>query len=257
MPDHTGRLILIPTPLGKTPENNTIPEFVLQEVRLLRVLIVENIQTAQRFLRWVGHTVPDYEIRFFELNRHTKDSEIINFIQPMLQGNDVGLLSEAGYPAVADPGAEVVRLAHQNGIPVVPSTGPSSILLALAASGFNGQQFAFHGYLPIDGTRRKDVLLRLENESQKTGITQIFMEAPHRNMALLEDALATLSPETWLCSATDLTFPSEEIHSSSLATWRDRPLPELGKRPTVFVLSSRNDTRQRKKKEAQKKFRRK
>lgn len=145
-----GTLYLIPTTLGNTPENNTLPEYTLSILRKLDVLMVENLRSATSFLQWVGDTIPEYEIDFYPLNKNTPDQEIHSFIKPLLNGKNAGILSEAGAPAVADPGARLVKLAHQYQIKVVPLVGPSSILLALMASGFNGQEFAFHGYLPID-----------------------------------------------------------------------------------------------------------
>ena len=246
--EDSGRLILIPTTLGKTPENNTIPEYVLREIRSLDILIVENIQTALRYIQWVGDTVPEYKIRFFELNRHTRDQDIQDYIKPALEGKNIGLLSESGCPAVADPGSAIVQLAHQYGIKVVPLVGPNSMLLALMASGFNGQRFAFHGYLPAKNKEQIRELKKLEQESRNRQMTQLFMEAPHRNMVLLENAIQVLDQETWLCSATDLTLPSEEIHSQQIWQWQVHQLPDLNKRPTIFVLFSGQDVRQRKKK---------
>ena len=150
-----GTLYLIPTTLGKTPENNSIPEYTLEVIRKLEVFAVENLRSAVKFLQWVGETVPEYNIEFHQLNKHTSGEEIFEILRPLKAGKDVGILSEAGAPAVADPGAKLVKMAHQNGIRVVPLVGPSSILLALMASGFNGQTFAFHGYLPLDARPRE------------------------------------------------------------------------------------------------------
>ncbi len=253
--ENTGRLILIPTTLGKTPVNNTIPEYVLQQIRSIDILIVENIQTALRFLQWVDNTIPEYKIRFYELNRHTKDEEIHDYIKPALEGKDVGLLSEAGCPAVADPGSSVVRIAHMYGIPVIPLVGPNSMLLALMASGFNGQRFSFQGYLPVNVSERIRELQNLEQESKDKQMTQLFMEAPHRNMELIKSAVESLDQETWFCTATDMTLPTEEVHSQQIWQWRNHQLPELNKRPTVFLLFSGQDVRQRKKKRPSKKSR--
>lgn len=161
-----GTLYLIPTTLGKTSENNAIPEYTLSILRGLESLVVENIQTSVKFLQWVGDTIPEYKIDFYQLNKNTPDTEIFSFMKPLKAGKDVGLLSEAGAPAVADPGSKLVKMAHQNGIKVVPLVGPSSILLALMATGFNGQAFSFHGYLPIDANKRKQMLIQLEGESR-------------------------------------------------------------------------------------------
>ena len=231
-----GTLYLIPTTLGKTPENNTIPEFSLSVIRKLEVLVVENIQTSVKFLQWVGDTIPEYKIDFFPLNKNTPDQEIYSFLKPLKAGKDVGLMSDAGAPAVADPGSKLVKMAHQNGIKVVPLVGPSSILLALMASGFNGQSFAFHGYLPIDAKARKQMLTQLEGESRRHDRTQIFMEAPYRNNEMFKSVLETCGPSTRFCVATDITLPTEEIRSMEIAEWKNLPKPELNKRPTIFML---------------------
>ncbi|SMO44576.1 SAM-dependent methyltransferase [Gracilimonas mengyeensis] len=231
-----GTLYLIPTTLGKTPENNTIPEYTLNVLRQLEVLMVENLRSATSFLQWVGDTIPEYEIEFYHLNKNTPDQEIYSFLRPLKAGKDAGILSEAGAPAVADPGAKLVKLAHQNNIKVVPLVGPSSILLALMSSGFNGQNFAFHGYLPIDQHPRKQMITQLEGESRRHDRTQIFMEAPYRNNELLKDILQTCRPETKLCTATDITLPDEEIHSKTVGDWKSGKLPNLHKRPTIFLL---------------------
>lgn len=235
----TGTLYLIPTTLGKTPENNTIPEYTIEVLRSLDALVVENIQTTSKFLQWIGDTIPEYEIDFYHLNKNTPDHEIFSFLKPLKKGRDMGILSEAGAPAVADPGAKLVKMAHQNNIKVVPLTGPSSILLALMASGFNGQEFAFHGYLPIDANKRKQMIVQLENESRRHDRTQIFMEAPHRNNELLRDILESCSPESRLCTATDITLPDEEIRSMAIQDWKSTRKPDLHKRPTIFIIYGR------------------
>lgn len=231
-----GTLYLIPTTLGKTSENNSLPEYTLEVLRQLEVLVVENIQSAVKFLQWVGNTIPEYKIDFYPLHKNTPDQEIYHFLKPLKSGKNVGLLSEAGAPAVADPGSRLVKMAHQNGIRVVPLVGPSSILMALMASGFNGQQFAFHGYLPIDDKKRKQMIIQLEGESRRHNRTQIFMEAPHRNNELLKTILATAGAHTWLCTATDLTLESEQIVSQTIEEWKNRKKPDLHKRPTIFIL---------------------
>ncbi len=231
-----GTLYLIPNTLGKTPGNNTIPEYVLEIIRRLEVLVVENIQTAARYLQWVGQTAPDYEIDFLLLNKKTPQHEIASFLEPLKQGKDVGLISEAGCPAVADPGSELVRMAHARDIKVSPQVGPSSILLALMASGFNGQQFAFHGYLPIDKGERRRAIRQLEQESNNEDRTQIFMEAPHRNDAVIKDVLKQCRPDTRFCTATDLTLPSETIISRTVSKWNSGNREPINKRPTIFLL---------------------
>lgn len=233
-----GTLYLIPNTLGKTPENNTIPEYVLNIIRRMEVLVVENIQTAVRYLQWVGDTVPEYEIIFLVLNKKTPVHEIASFVQPLKKGTDVGLISEAGCPAVADPGSELVKMAHAQNIKVVPLVGPSSILLALMASGFNGQQFAFHGYLPIGKAERRKSIQALERESKNSGYTQIFMEAPHRNDAMVKDVLRVCHPETRFCTATNLTLPTESVISKPVADWKRNTPPSINKKPAIFLLSA-------------------
>lgn len=233
-----GTLYLIPNTLGKTPENNTIPEYVLEAIRRLDVLIVENVQTAVRYLQWVGDAVPEYEIDFFLLNKKTPIHEIRSFLKPLTQGRDAGLLSEAGCPAVADPGSQLIKMAHDQDINVSPLVGPSSILLALMGSGFNGQQFSFHGYLPIDENKRQAAIQKLETKSQQNRSTQIFMEAPHRNDDVKEDVIRYCQPQTRFCTATNLTLPDEQIISKKISAWRKDARPSIHKEPTIFLLYS-------------------
>lgn len=233
-----GTLYLVPNTLGKTPSNNTIPEHVLQIIRRLDVFIVENIQTAVRYLQWVGDTVPEYEIDFLLLNKKTPAHEIASFLKPLMKGRDAGLLSEAGCPVVADPGSELIRMAHARQIHVHPLVGPSSILLALMGSGFDGQQFLFHGYLPIKKGPRQQAILDLEEESRKRGITQIFMEAPHRNNAIVRDVLRLCHPDTRFCTATNLTLPYESIVSGPVGEWENHGGESIHKEPTIFLLSA-------------------
>lgn len=231
-----GTLYLIPTTLGKTPENNSIPEHTISVIRSLDTLIVENIQTSVKFLQWVGDTIPEYKIDFYPLNKNTPDLEIYSFLKPLKAGKNVGVMSEAGAPAIADPGSKLVKMAHQNGIKVVPLVGPSSILLAMMGSGFNGQSFAFHGYLPIDAQKRKQALIQLEGESRRHDRTQIFMEAPYRNNEMLKSILDTCDVQTRLCVATDITLPTEEVRSMEIEEWKKVKDIDLHKRPTIFIL---------------------
>ena len=231
-----GRLYLIPNTLGKTTVNNTIPEEVLQVIRRLDLLYVENIQSASRFLNWVGGTVPEYNIDFYPLDKRTSAVDAHDYLKPILSGRDGGIISEAGCPGVADPGSVLVRLAHSRGVEVHPMVGPSSILLALMASGFNGQQFAFHGYLPIDHKERKKRITELEQESRSKDQTQIFMEAPHRNNELLKALVGQCGKESRICTATDLSLAGQEVHCRSIAEWKVSKLPDLHKRPTIFLL---------------------
>jgi 16S rRNA (cytidine1402-2'-O)-methyltransferase len=232
----TGTLYLIPNTLGKTPENNTIPNYVLNVIRRLEVLVVENVKTAARYLRWVGDTVPEYEIVFLLLNKETSTQEKVSFLDPLKDGTDMGLLSEAGCPVVADPGSEFIKMAHDRNIKVSPLVGPSSILLALMGSGFNGQQFTFHGYLPIDQNERQGTIQKLEQESKSSDGTQIFMEAPHRNDEIKEDVIRYCSPQTRFCTATNLTLPDERIISKKVSEWRQDSGLSIHKEPTIFLL---------------------
>jgi 16S rRNA (cytidine1402-2'-O)-methyltransferase len=239
MPEKTpasGTLYLIPNTLGKTPENNTIPDYVLNIIRELDVYIVENIQTAASYLQWIGDTVPEYEIDFLLLDKDTSITEAASFLKPLKEGRDAGLLSEAGCPAVADPGAELIKMAHAQQIRVQPLVGPSSILLALMGSGFNGQSFRFHGYLPIEKGERKKAIQRLEKKSRREQTTQIFMEAPHRNDALVEYVIDLCHPETRFCTAVDLTLPGETIISKPLSQWKQDRKKSIHKKPAIFLL---------------------
>lgn len=236
MSNSKGTLYLIPNTLGKTPENNTIPEYVLKIIRRLEVLVVENIQTAVKYLQWVGDTVPEYKIEFLLLNKKTPTHEIASFVNPLKKGKDVGLISEAGCPAVADPGSELIKMAHAQNIKVTPLVGPSSILLALMASGFNGQNFAFHGYLPIEKEGRRKQIQSLEQESRDRDLTQIFMEAPHRNDAIIKDVLKLCHPDTRFCTATNLTLPDGSIISKTVSNWKNDEWESINKKPTIFLL---------------------
>lgn len=234
-----GNLYLIPTTLGKTQSNNSIPEHTLEILRSLDVLVVENLKSTVKYLNWVGGTIPEYKIEFYHLHKNTPDAEVFSFLRPLNKGRNVGLISEAGVPAVADPGARLVKAAHNNNIRVIPLVGPSSILLALMASGFNGQEFAFHGYLPIDAKQREQKLIQLDGESRRHNRTQIFMETPHRNNEMLKSILKVVNPESRLCVATDLTLASEEIISKRVMEWEYAPKVDLARRPSIFIIYSR------------------
>ncbi|MDZ7690610.1 MAG: SAM-dependent methyltransferase [Balneolaceae bacterium] len=233
---HKGTLYLIPNTLGKTPENNTMPEYVLSVVRRLDLLIVENIQTTVRYLQWIGDTIADYKIDFLLLDKNTPPEEKASFLEPLNNGKDAGMISEAGCPAIADPGSAFIRMAHKANIKVMPLVGPSSILLALMGSGFNGQQFAFHGYLPIDENERRKKIQQLEQESQQKKQTQIFMEAPHRNDELRKDIINRCRESTGFCAATNLTLPDEKIVSQTIGEWKSQKLKSINKEPTIFLL---------------------
>jgi len=230
-----GKLYLIPTLLGENSPP-VIPAYVHDIVHQLATCIVEKAKTARRYIKPTGHPVPINDLTFSELNKRVDYTEWSQYLQPIETGKDIGLLSEAGCPGVADPGAEIVKLAHQQNIEVIPLVGPSSILLALMASGMNGQSFTFHGYLsPKREIIGKD-LKRLEQDAQKLKQTQLFIETPYRNKQLVEQALKVLAPKTKFCIAIDLTLPSQFIATKSIADWRKTKLPELHKRPAVFLL---------------------
>lgn len=231
----TGNLYLIPTTLGESPLSSIIPEQVRNIAASLSVFVAENPKTARQYLKLLELATPLQDIEIFTLDKHTKPEQLEHFLQPALAGKDVGLVSEAGCPAVADPGALLVRLAHKKGIRVVPLVGPSSILLALMASGMNGQAFAFQGYLPIQKAERCKKITELEKESVFRNQTQIFIETPYRNQALLEDLVQTCEPGTELCIATDITLVSEHIETRAISAWRNK-LPDINKRPTIFLL---------------------
>jgi 16S rRNA (cytidine1402-2'-O)-methyltransferase len=234
-----GTLYLIPNTLGDGDDAAlaaVLPVPVRERAGTLASYIGENAKTTRAFLKRVGTTRPIQEIEIRELNVNTPAAEIERLLAPLLAGIDTGLVSEAGVPAVADPGALLVRRAHERGIRVVPLVGPSSILLALMASGLNGQSFAFHGYLPIDANERTKRLRELEQQSRKARQTQIFIETPYRNRALLDTLLATCAPSTLICVAVDLTLPTETIVSRPASDWKKASAPDLHKRPAIFLL---------------------
>lgn len=231
----TGTLYLLPTPLAPNAWA-PFPEETLQLLRRLDVFIVERGKTVRQFLKEAQTTVPFPDMTFFELNKYTKPEDLPNFLAPALAGKDIGLMSEAGCPGIADPGAEVVQYAHNLGIPVVPLVGPSSILLALMGSGLNGQRFAFHGYLPIKNPARKKMLRELERQSRQWQQTQIFIETPYRNDGLIADMLSGLQPQTRLCIASDLTAPNSFLQTKTLLGWKRDAPPRLHKRPTIFLF---------------------
>jgi 16S rRNA (cytidine1402-2'-O)-methyltransferase len=245
-----GTLYLIPNTLGVDSAVHTdplaavIPAQVQATAARLTYFIAENAKTTRAFLKLVANktplATPIQEIRINELNVHTEASALPSLLIPLRDGLDAGLISEAGVPAVADPGANLVRLAHREGIPVRPLVGPSSLLLAVMASGLNGQSFAFHGYLPTDGAERAKHLKILEERSRVEKQTQLFIETPYRNQAMLDAIISTCRPGTLICTATDLTLASESIVTKSAADWKTAiamgRTPDLHKKPTVFLL---------------------
>jgi 16S rRNA (cytidine1402-2'-O)-methyltransferase len=235
-----GTLYLIPTPLGEGELAWVMPDEARQRAAEIGYYIVEHPKTARRFLKQIGCILPLQRISMSILDEHTPGSQLPELLTPLLEGADVGLLSEAGCPAVADPGAKLVRLAHQRNIRVVPLVGPSSILLALMASGLNGQCFAFQGYLPIEASKRVKKIMELEKESIIRGQTQIFIETPYRNQKLVELLVSVCRPDTRLCIACNLTLPAEHIATRTIEQWKDCAL-DLNKKPSIFLLEGSAD----------------
>ena len=228
-------LYLLPVTLGDTPLRNVLPSYNSDVIGGIRHFIVENVRTARRFLRQVD---PQFDIDgscFYELNKHTSPQDISTFLQPLYDGKPMGVISEAGCPAVADPGADVVAIAQHKGIKVVPLVGPSSIILSVMASGFNGQSFAFHGYLPIKPDERTRKLRQLEQRIYNENETQLFIETPYRNGKMIEDILKTCRPQTKLCVAANLTCSDEFVQTRTIKEWRGK-VPELSKIPCIFLL---------------------
>ena len=228
-----GKLYLIPTTLGEDAIQ-TIPPYVVEIIQEVEEYIAERAKTARRFLKEANINKPLNEITVHELDKHNPTNYLSEFLENALTGTDIGLLSEAGCPGVADPGAEVVALAHKKGIEVVPLVGPSSILLALMASGMNGQMFTFHGYLPPKTPDRNRSLKKLEQLAPRT--TTIFIETPYRNQQMIETILKTLQPHSRLCIAADLTLESEYVITKTVAEWRKTNIPNLHKRPAIFLI---------------------
>jgi len=230
-----GTLYLVPNTLGNPDTSVTIPSGIAQVVNAIDVFIVEDLRNARRYLKLLNREREIDRITFHELNKHTAAELLPSFLEQAEAGKDTAILSEAGVPGVADPGAVVVRMAHDKGIRVVPLTGPSSILLSLMASGLNGQSFSFHGYLPIQRTDRIRKIREIEQLALRKNETQLFMEAPYRNDALLSDILEHCNPSARLCIAADITLDSEFIQTRTVAQWK-RKKPALHKRPVMFLL---------------------
>jgi 16S rRNA (cytidine1402-2'-O)-methyltransferase len=230
-----GALYLLPTPLGAGALAAAMPPRTLEVLSRLRHFIAENPRSARAFLKAAAFPVPVKEAHIATLDEHTPVSQLDALLEPVLNGFDCAVLSEAGSPAVADPGAGLVRLAHARGVKVTPLVGPSALLLALMASGMNGQRFAFHGYLPVDANERVKHLVSLETESERRHMTQMFIEAPYRNEALFDAIAGTCRADTLLCIASDLTLETEFVCTRTVAQWRNGR-PQLDRRPTVFLL---------------------
>lgn len=230
-----GKLYLIPTTLGEMQPEDVLPQTIKRSIDFIDHYIVENEKTARRFIKSVHPDKKQAELKLSLLNKHTEESDYLKMMQPLLNGMNVGLMSEAGCPGVADPGAVIVKIAHDRGIQVVPLVGPSSILLAIMASGMNGQSFAFNGYLPIDASEKKNAIKQFEKLSQEKNQSQLFIETPYRNNKLFEDLIQVLNPSTHLCIACDITLPTEFIKTKTVNEWKKNKV-DLHKRPCIFII---------------------
>jgi len=229
-----GKMYIIPSPISDSDIKDVLPLKVIETIHSLDTFFVENIRTSRRFLSRTGvKNIQD--IHFEVLDKNTDQQKIENFIQTVRNGKDVGIMSEAGCPGIADPGSQINKLAHKYNIDIIPLTGPSSIFLALMASGFNGQYFQFHGYLPIEKKERQKRILQLEKLVYSNDQTQIFMETPYRNQQILNTLVTLLKPDTHLCIACDITSSKEYIRTKSIKAWR-KNIPDIHKKPTIFLL---------------------
>lgn len=233
------KLYLIPTTLGDTQIEKVLPSEITNVISSLKFFIVENVRTARRFIKKVNPEIIIDDLTFYILNEHTNMKDINQFLEPIFQVNDLGIISEAGCPAIADPGADVVKIAHSKNIQVVPLVGPSSILMALMASGMSGQNFAFNGYLPVKNPEKAQQIKFLEKRMKTEGQTQIFIEAPYRNARLLDDLLKNCEPDTLLCIAVDITLDTEFIVTKPISYWQ-KHIPEIQKRPAIFMIGRLN-----------------
>ena len=229
-------LYLIPVTLGDTTIERVLPAYNHDIIVSLRHFIVEDVRSARRFLKKVEPSIDIDALNFYELNRHTPAEAVADYLAPLGGGESVGIISEAGCPAVADPGADVVAIAQRKGYQVVPLVGPCSMVLAVMASGFNGQSFAFNGYLPIEGTERTRRIKMLESRAYAESQTQLFIETPYRNLKMLADILAACRSATRLCVAASLTCPEEYAVTHTVAEWKKLPLPPIDKKPCIFLL---------------------
>lgn len=228
-------LYLIPVTLGDTAIDRVLPNFNREVIAGISHFVVENIRSARRFLRRSNPDIVIDNLTFYTLDEHTRIEEISSFLAPLRQGEPVGIISEAGCPAIADPGADLVAIAQREGLPVVPLVGPSSILMSLMASGFNGQSFAFNGYLPVEPAERTRRIKQLEQRAYTEDQTQIFIETPYRNHKMIEELVRTCRPTTRLCIACDISCEGEEIHTRTMAQWKKASY-EFQKRPAIFLI---------------------
>lgn len=228
-------LYLLPVTLGDTPVEKVLPAYNKEIIVGIKHFIVEDVRSARRFLKKVEQQINIDELTFYPLNKHTSPEAISGYLKPLMEGNPMGVISEAGCPAVADPGADVVAIAQRKGLKVVPLVGPSSIILSVMGSGFNGQSFAFHGYLPIEPGERTKRLKELESRIYSEHQTQLFIETPYRNNKMMEEILKTCRPQTKLCIAANITCEGEYIHTKTVKEWKGN-LPDLNKIPCIFLL---------------------
>lgn len=229
------KLYLIPVTLGDTDINRVLPSHNLEVIKTIKHFIVENIRSARRFLKKCDPSINIDELTFYELNKHTKLEMISTYLEPIKKGENIGIISESGCPAIADPGADVVSIAQKRGYKIVPLVGPSSILMSLMASGFNGQSFAFQGYLPIDNSEKIRKIKQLESRSYSENQTQIFIETPYRNQKLAEDLIANCKPQTKMCIAMNISLDNEYIVTKTMKEWKGK-LPEMHKQLCVFLI---------------------
>lgn len=228
-------LYLIPVTLGDTDHRKVLPDYNREVILGLKHYIVENVRTARRFLKKTEPGIVIDDLTFYELNKHTSPEDVAGYLAPLSRGESVGVISEAGCPAVADPGADVVAIAQRKNYRVVPLVGPSSILMSVMGSGFNGQSFAFHGYLPIDAAARTNMIKKLEGRVYSESQTQLFIETPYRNNKLAEELIRTCRPATRMCIASNITCEDEYIKTLSMRDWMGK-VPDLSKKPTIFLI---------------------
>jgi 16S rRNA (cytidine1402-2'-O)-methyltransferase len=231
------KLFLVPNVLSEGDWQNVLPSGIFHILTQTKYFIVENIRTARRFLKQVNKEIDIDSLTFFELNKYTKAADLPKFLEPANKGFDIAVISEAGCPGVADPGANIVKIAHEKGIKVIPLVGPSSILLALMASGLNGQNFTFHGYLPVKPHERTRAITSLEKQAENLRQTQIFIETPYRNNPMINDLVKTCSPSTLLCVAANITGENEFIQTKTIQQWK-KNIPDLHKIPAIFLMGA-------------------
>lgn len=230
-------LYLIPVELGDTPQQRVLPAYNRDVILGIKHFIVEDVRSARRFLKRVDRDIDIDALTFYPMGKHADAKLFASYLRPLEDGEDVGVISEAGCPAVADPGADVVAIAQRKGLKVVPLVGPSSMIMAVMASGLNGQSFAFNGYLPIDSADRVKRLKQLEVRSMQEHQTQLFIETPYRNLKMFQALLQSLRPQTRMCIAAGITTPDEYIHTHTIAEWKKIQLPDLSKVPAIFLIN--------------------